>query len=179
MYSLAYCLVFWSKAPSACPRAGTLSIPTRLVGFKSKGQCQTASYSIIALIQHYTASWVGQGSVVRVSASYGKCCNGGSKVGLIDPPGGYSWIQPEYYYDGTVALLLLPAGFLIFVRFYLSELMYRPNSVRCVPFFNIQPLQAYMSNAANAISNQQSRETVVGTSASITVSSVTTLNSTF
>ena len=31
----------------------------------------------------------------------------------------------------------------------------------------------------SAISNQQSRETVVGTSASITVSSVTTLNSTF
>ena len=31
----------------------------------------------------------------------------------------------------------------------------------------------------SAISNQQSRETVVGTSTSITVSSVTTLNSTF
>ena len=31
----------------------------------------------------------------------------------------------------------------------------------------------------DAFSNQQSRETVVGTSASITVSSVTTLNSTF
>ena len=25
-----------------------------------------------------------------ISASYGKCCNCGSKV--IDPPGGYSWI---------------------------------------------------------------------------------------
>ena len=31
----------------------------------------SASYStVIALIQYYTASWVGQGSVVRVSASY-------------------------------------------------------------------------------------------------------------
>ena len=95
MYSLAYCLVLWSKAPSACPRAGTLSIPARLVGrlgFRSK---VSASYSIIALIQHYTSSWVGQGSVVRVSASYGKCCNIGSKV--IDPPGDYSYIQPSHF----------------------------------------------------------------------------------
>ena len=95
MYSLAYCLVFWSKALSACPRAGTLSIPAHLVGrlgFRSNLRV-SASYSIIALIQHYTALWVSQGSVVRVSASYGKCCNCGSKV--IDPPRGYSWIQPR------------------------------------------------------------------------------------
>ena len=40
MYSAAYCLVFRSKASSACPHTGTLSIPARLVGrlgFRSKG----------------------------------------------------------------------------------------------------------------------------------------------
>ena len=52
-------------------------------------------------------------------------------------------------------------------------------------FFNVVATGGYPEAIVNELlnyrvsSNQQSRETVVGTSASITVSSVTTLNSTF
>jgi len=56
------------------------------------------------------------------------------------------------------------------------------------PFHGVEGYSHFSSGVAfssllraitKQISNQQSRETVVGTSASITVSSVTTLNSTF
>ena len=93
----------------------------------------------------------------------------------------YQWIfivhqltYMQYWYSKSVCLSVCPSVRYVPVS-YENGLTYRHS------FFTKRHCNILTGTPSPypAISNQQSRETVVGTSASITVSSVTTLNSTF